>query len=154
MTTDEFRYATAIGFGDLIFIRHEFNDSGLLCAYAHSEVARESAAIGHAVLSELDAENQRPDIFPDWKELMAPVLQRTGTTSERRFVAGSTFAGIERSGSKVTVRPCKPDGRPGYSPPPEGPEYVLDTPTPQELGEWILRALSDSANFPGRPNVR
>jgi len=141
-----------VGYGQLVFIHHELRDrDGLGHIYAITETSNESAALGRAVREALI--EQWPTVLPEWKGLIQPVLHRAGATSETRFVAGSTYASVSQDDDQYFVEPWKPTGNRGYVGVADGPRYQLMSPSDEQLGECILKALRDSAAFK-RPSAR
>ena len=135
-----------------VFIHHQrLNQYGLWQDFSITESADQPDLLGLDILAALGS--PWPDISPEWRELMKPVLAVTGMSSERRFVARSAMATVERTRDLITIAPMRPDGRPGYSSMKDDPVYELTGPSTVELGDTVLAALVDSAAFE-RPRAR
>ena len=146
------RTTAVVGCMERLFVYRECKSAeGWWMTYAIEEVSSEASAIGRAVQAALH--DSWPDVHPSWETLVRTLLQTTGTSSYRRFVARSSYASVRLADQAIEVCPWVRDGRPGYSGAPEEFVRMLYQPTDQELGACVLAALRDSDDLAKWPTA-
>jgi hypothetical protein len=153
VTMTEPRTTAVVACMKRVFVHRECKSpEGLWVTYAIDEVSSEASVIGQAVQAALH--DSWPDVHPGWETLVSALLETTATSSYRRFVARSSYAGVRQADQAIKVRPWIRDGRPGYSGALDEFVRELHQPTDQELGECVLAALRDSDALAKWPTAR